>query len=226
MSESKLVESFAFIIGFMFISIILFMLDGYVLSVWLGINVVLAMVPFILISIAYRRFVKKEYTFDWIIIMLLIVFVFFLPNTFYILTDMIHINSDDFYKLIEYGNAEYRDYIEPYILNFHIFISAVIGVFLGVKSLLIWDKMIITKIEDRYTRGVILVALLILSSIGIYIGRFLRFFSWEVLNPLKVIPEVLGSIDLFMFTFVVLFTITQYLLYYGYRLVFEKEPFK
>ncbi len=226
MSESRLVESFAFMIGFMFISIVLFMLDGYTLSIWLGINVVLAMVPFIIITLAYKRLVKREFTFDWITWVLLIVFIFFLPNTFYIMTDMIHINSSDFYRLIEYGNADYKDFIEPYILNFHIFISSIIGVFLGVKSLIIWDRIIKAKIEDRYSRGVFFVGLLMLSSLGIYIGRFLRFFSWEVLNPFKIIPEVLESADLFMFTFVILFTFMQYLLYYGYKLVVEQEPFK
>ncbi len=226
MTNTRITESFAFIFGYIVLSFVMFMIDTYPLSLWLGFNVALAVIPFIIINSLSDRLNKRENKFDIISWLLLIGFVFFLPNTFYVITDMIHINSDDFYHILQQSGTTYRDNIEAYMLIVHIFISAVIGVYLGVKSLIGYDRLAKLKIRDRYTRGVFFVGLLVLSSIGIYIGRFLRFFSWDVLNPFKIIPQVLESVDLFFMTFVLLFTIVQYLLFYGYKLVFEEEPFK
>lgn len=224
MKEYKFAESFAFMIGYFLLSIIIMMLSGAVLSVWLGFNVALAVIPFILIMFLSKRMEQKSYAFDTISVLVLVGFILFLPNTFYVITDMIHINSEDFYRNTS-GVIEYKDQIESYFLLFHIFVSAVIGVYLGIKSLILFDQIIANKTEDKKLKGMIFGSLLIVSSFGIYIGRFLRLFSWDVLNPVKLFNEIVSSFDLFMFTFVITFSIVQYLLYYGYKLVFEKEPF-
>ena len=120
MSESRIVESLAFMVGYFFVSIIMAMLNGYPLSIWLGINVALAIIPFVIISFVWMKYKQAEYKTEWWMWVLMAAFIFFLPNTFYIITDMIHIDQADFYTSIEYGTVEYLSAIEPYILIFHI----------------------------------------------------------------------------------------------------------
>lgn len=226
MSESRNVEALAFMFGYFMISFVLTFLNGYNLSLWLGINVVLAIIPFILMNNIFIRFKSNENNFDVLTWILLIVFILFLPNTFYVMTDIIHIDYTDFYRVVEGGSDIYYEVIEPYMLLVHVFVSAVIGVYLGVISLVKFNKILTIKISDRYTRGLFFVGVLMLSSVGIYIGRFLRYFSWDVINPFKLIPEIFDSISLFSISFVILFTIIQYLLYYGYKIVTEEKPFE
>lgn len=227
MSESRNVEAFGFMFGYFLLSVVVMFLNARELSLWLGINVALAVIPFILINNAFIRFNRNENKFDVFSIIMFVLFVFFLPNTFYMITDLIHIDFSEFYRVTDMGEViSYFDNLEGYILIIHLFISVVIGVYLGIKSLLVFDGMMKKVIRDKYTRGVLFVGLLVLSSFGIYIGRFLRFFSWDILLPWKLLPEIWESIDLFTFTFVILFTFTQYILFYGYKLVFEEEPFK
>ena len=225
MSESRNIESVAFMFGYMMLSVIFAIVFTYSMSIWLGINVALAIIPFIIINNIFIRFNRNENKFDWLCWILVVVFVLFLPNTFYIITDLIHLNSSDYFSISESG-TEYIYHIEAYMFLFHVFVSAIIGTYLGVKSLIKFNDILRIKVTDRYTRSVIFAGVLVLSSTGIYIGRFLRFFSWDVINPLKLLSEVFSSFDLFSITFILMFTGIQYILYYGYKIVFEEEPFK
>ena len=107
---------------------------------------------------------------------------------------------------------------------FHVVLTVAIGVYAGVKSMLRFGN-IFDKKYDNSTKGTALFVLVFLSSIGIYIGRFLRFFSWDILNPFRVINEFFQSFDVFALMFILLFIVIQFTLYFGYRYLYEKEPF-
>ena len=224
MRDYKTTEMILFPIGYFILSILFFIIDRNFISVWLGINVGLAVIPMILITLVYMRLEKNEFSFDWLAILLLIVFVFFFPNTFYVVTDLIHIDQDDYYTSTMTSSMEYMRSIEDYIFLFHVLITVAIGVYAGVKSMLRFS-VIFDKKYDTATKGTMLFVLIFLSSIGIYIGRFLRFFSWEILNPFRIINEFIQSFDVFTVMFIGLFIVIQFTLYFGYRYFYEKEPF-
>lgn len=225
MRDYKITEMVGFAFGYMVLSLIFLVVTTNFLSAWLGINVGLAIVPLILITLVYKRLESQEFSFDWKSIALLVAFVFFFPNTFYVITDMIHINQGDFYiTSISNGTVYQRD-IQEYLFLFHIVLTIAIGVYAGVKSLLRFNEIFIQKNILRATRITMLYVLMFLSSIGIYIGRFLRFFSWDILNPFKLMNEFLSSLDFFAILFVALFTVIQFTLYYGYRYLYESDPF-
>ena len=116
----------------------------------------------------------------------LLLFIGFLPNAPYILTDIIH-----FYDAIRAIDSVWT--ITLVILPIYlIFIS--IGWFAYVFSLLNVAKYLQKINLDRYI-SIAELSLHLLCAIGIYIGRFLRFNSWSLLaSPrdfLKTLPEEL-----------------------------------
>ena len=222
MREYKIGEMFFFAFGYMLLSIIFLFVTGNFISVWLGINVGLAIIPLALITLAYKRLESHEFSFDWISIVLMIAFVFFFPNTFYVVTDLIHIDQSQFYNDSTVGF--FRN-IEGYTFVFHVVLTLAIGSYSGVKSLLRFNEIFIQKDILKATRTLFMFVLVFLSSIGIYIGRFLRFFSWDIFNPFKLLQEFYSSLDFFFVLFVALFTVIQFTLYYGYRYFYESDPF-
>lgn len=227
MKNYNLTELSLFILGYMILSTTLTFFTGSLLSIWMGINVALAIVPMILITLAYKRLEKNEFAIDVISVLLIIVFIFFLPNTFYIITDFIHLDSGDFYveNIAYFSETTYREAIEPYALLIHILFSALIGIYMGVKSLMRFEDIFKQlKFEKKELRTVMNIVIL-LSAVGIYIGRFLRLFSWEMLNPIRVITMFTDSLSMFTLWFVLLFILVQWGLLLGYKLLIDKEPF-
>src|SRR4029453_11265280 len=101
----------------------------------------------------------------------------FLPNAPYILTDFIHLGR--------VGGAPLW------------FDTALIGTFaaaglaLGVGSLLVVHHVVEAR-AGRVVGWAVAVSSLVLSAIGIYLGRFLRFNSWDVVtDPHGLVPVVL-----------------------------------
>lgn len=119
-------------------------------------------------------------------------FIATLPNAPYILTDVIH-----FYDAVRSVNSAFG--ITLVILPIYIlFIGA--GWFAYVFSLINIDRYLDKYQLARYTNMVELVIHL-LCAIGIYIGRFLRFNSWDLVAApkqfLRVLPgELIGKFPL------------------------------
>ncbi len=116
----------------------------------------------------------------------LLVFLGFLPNAPYILTDIVH-----FYGAVRSLQSVWA--ITLVIVPIYIiFIS--IGWFAYVFSLLNVRKYLIKHQLDRYILSSELI-LHLLSAIGIYIGRFVRFNSWSLITApkefIRVLPEEL-----------------------------------
>jgi len=96
----------------------------------------------------------------------------FFPNAPYIFTDLIHLT---------------RGYFTHFWVDMMLILScALTGLVLGFVSLYLMQSVV----TQRFGRlaGWVFVALIVgLSSFGIYLGRFLRFNSWDVVaNPVKL----------------------------------------
>lgn len=93
----------------------------------------------------------------------------FLPNAPYILTDFVHLKRAG-------GAPSWFDI--GLIGSF-----AAIGLGLGLASLLVVHRVVEAR-AGRIVGWAIVVGSLVLSAVGIYLGRFPRFNSWDVLtNP-------------------------------------------
>lgn len=133
-------------------------------------NLILATIPYALSSYATVHFasLKKEFLgfilFNWLL---------FLPNSFYIITDLVHVVRST-------GNLFYFDLL--LISSF-----AVAGFFLGLLSLIQVENLFQKLNFKNKTTSAIIMLICFLNGFGIYIGRVLRFNSWDILgNPIEL----------------------------------------
>lgn len=145
-------------------------LTGTTSLVFLIWNLFLAWVPVLLMPVLHSpryQMVVKVCT--------IITIILFLPNTFYILTDFIHIAGYGFQKLYD---------------GVLLFIFALAGVVLGCVSLAGLHIFLRRSLSQKHA-GAIVTVILGLSSFAIYIGRYLRWNSWDVVvNPLGIVADV------------------------------------
>ncbi len=103
----------------------------------------------------------------------------FFPNSLYIFTDFIHLGKDP--AMIHYDIV-------------YVSVAAIAGLISGFASL----ELMHTYWNRHYHRtfGWILVGTIMLISLfGVYIGRFLRFNSWDILyEPMQLLREILSLI--------------------------------
>lgn len=148
--------------------------EYFVFMLW---NLLLAWIPFLIILLLKIYYKKINRFFKSLII---ITWLLFLPNTFYILTDFIHLRS-------KYDIGLWFDLIMIAAFVFS-------GMLLGFLSLDIFHK-IIDKTRFRKISWILIVSTIFLSSFGIYLGRFLRWNSWDILtNPGDLAGDVLQRI--------------------------------
>ncbi len=132
----------------------------------------------------------------------LLLFISFLPNAPYILTDIVH-----FYNAVRNISSVWG--ITLVIVPIYIIFTG-IGWFAYVFSLLNVGKYLAINQLDRYI-NITELSLHLLCAIGIYIGRFLRFNSWSLIAAprefLRVLPEeLIGKfpIVVMLITFVII----------------------
>jgi len=147
--------------------------DRYLSLVW---NLFLAWIPFMLAYLVYilswRRvlvyFVIPAFAFLWLI---------FFPNAPYIITDLQHLSQETTNVPLWY------DVIMLIWFSWT-------GLLLGVVSLNLMQE-IVKREFGRFLGWVFVFAAAGLSSAGIYIGRFIRLNSWDILQkPSAVASDI------------------------------------
>ena len=175
--------------------------SGSFLFIFLVWNIFLAWVPFT-ISYYLGRLVTGR---TWQQALLFIVWLLFFPNALYIITDLIHLQ-------IETSVPKWFDTIL-------LFLSSVIGLIMAFISLYRVEIFLAKRLHEKRIT-VIITAILFLGSFGVYLGRFLRWNSWDIIrDPLGLLSAV---IERFIFPFehlqtwgvTLLLTILFYLLYF------------
>ncbi len=152
-------------------------------SGWIVWNLFLAFIPLILSFWLFRRRQVARTPLWWAI---LLVFIAFLPNAPYLLTDIIH--------LIRAVRAGYSVWIITLIfIPLHLF-AILAGLEAYVISLLNQGHYLKRVGAQRFVLGAELLAHA-LCAIGIYLGRFKRFNSWDLLTqPSTVFVDALNQL--------------------------------
>ncbi len=165
----------------------------YTNLVW---NLFLAWIPFLLAYVVYvlswrgRRLyiVLPVFAFLWLI---------FYPNAPYILTDLQH---------LAYSSSDAPLWFDVILL---IWFSWT-GLLLGLVSLYLMHE-IVHRSFGRLAGWIFVFTVSGLSSVGLYMGRFARWNSWDILqNPSEVAMDILGWVvapSLRLLAFTALFTI-------------------
>ena len=141
----------------------------YLFLVW---NVFLAIIPYVItMYLNTKANLSKLKLGFWFLIWLA-----FLPNAPYIVTDLIHIRI---------GNDSLLWLDVLVVLSF-----ALTGLFLFYLSILGMQQLIASKFK-RIPIVTSTIAILFLCGFGVYLGRFLRYNSWEIIsNPQILISDV------------------------------------
>lgn len=128
---------------------------------------------------------------DWQELLIGLLWLFFLPNTFYIITDLIHLQSSGEVSLL-YDTAM----ITSFVIN---------GLILGYVSLYMVHKSAV-RLLGKWAHWLAHFVLL-LCSFAIYLGRYLRWNTWDVVvNPAGLVFDVSDRIinpSSYMHTFVI-----------------------
>lgn len=196
-----------FIIGIIMISFITFIITSNTFHLALIWNTFLAIIPL------FMLFLEKHINNSFLKIIIIIVWILFLPNSFYTLTDLIHIQSLDLYKVINYYEVINLHHINAWIELLNIFLVSTLGFWIGCINV----TLFVRRFHNRFLKIMSVFTLSFLCSIGIYMGRFLRFNSWDIINPFNIMKTFIDNINLFTIQFVVIMTMFIFiscLLYY------------
>ena len=138
-------------------------------------NIFLAFLPFLLsIILLWYKTNKKIKT--GVLVFGLIVWLFLFPNAPYLVTDFIHLGV--------------KSIVPLWYDALLIFSSAWLGMLLALYSLSNIEQLFLTRYSKRVASFLIMISILI-SSFGIYIGRFLRWNTWDiVIQPKHIIHDV------------------------------------
>lgn len=144
---------------------------SYVFLAW---NLFLAGIPYVIsnwlsgnLNVMKSRIKLFFLVFAWLL---------FMPNCFYILTDLFHLEN--------MGNGH------PWFDLTLILSFAWNGVLFGILSMRKMENLL-ANAKGRFISSILICIVMWLNAFGIYIGRFLRFNSWDViLNPFALFGEV------------------------------------
>ncbi len=138
-------------------------------------NLFLAWLPLVF-AYTLIQYLKKHLWFSWQAVVLSVLWLGFLPNSFYMLSDFIHL-----------GNVVRVD------LDFDVIMIAafaVAGLTLGFSSLYLIHRELIKRFAVIRAHMAI-VAILLLCGFAVYLGRDLRWNTWDILvNPAGVLFDV------------------------------------
>ncbi|MBU1142649.1 MAG: DUF1361 domain-containing protein [Firmicutes bacterium] len=205
--QNKKVHIFYFLTA---IYIAVSMILGFILNnglvIFLGWNIFLATLVFLFSELyVYLDKTKKRKIY---LLVILTLYVLFFPNTLYVLTDFIHLENYDFFA--DYPST-YVMMSSDWFVFMHITIGALYAAKLGISSIKKLEPYIFQSLK-KY-KYLILSALFLLSSLGIFIGRFLRFNSWQIFDVFSILNGVFTHIG-FAVTFIIIFFVLHWVSYF------------
>jgi len=136
----------------------------YAFLIW---NLFLAWIPFIIAYITYVASISRRWLYILIPFSAFLWLIFF-PNAPYILTDFQHLSN---------AGTDIPVWYDVILLIWFAFT----GLFLGMVSLFLMQEVVRREFGRWFGWGFVLVAAG-LTSIGVYVGRFLRWNSWDILE--------------------------------------------
>ncbi|MBX2829543.1 MAG: DUF1361 domain-containing protein [Flavobacteriaceae bacterium] len=139
----------------------------YLFLVW---NLFLAWIPFCISSYLLHKKVGRMGLLFGTGVWLL-----FLPNAPYILTDFVHLNHPNSHPVFD---------------GFMLVLFSITGIICYLYSLADMEQLWRRHFAEKWIRWILL-AIPFITGFGIYLGRFLRWNSWDILqNPIGLIQDI------------------------------------
>lgn len=139
----------------------------FLFLVW---NLFLATIPFIIsLTVASNKRLQTNKLFFFVFF---IVWLLFLPNSFYVITDLVHLRYSPL-NLLWFDS----------IMLFSFIITSLTA---GYYSVFEFRKVFLRYFSTKKT-SVLIVVIFFMCGFGIYLGRFLRWNSWDIINNPKTL---------------------------------------
>ena len=135
----------------------------------------------------------------------------FFPNALYIITDLIHLSELSSVPL----------WFDAALL----FCASFVGLLMAFASLRRAELFLMHRFSKRLVKQLLIPLLLFVSSFGVYLGRFERWNSWDVIsNPFALSAEIIHFIfspvaNYKVWAFTLIFTILYWFLYFSLKVL-------
>jgi uncharacterized membrane protein len=159
---------------------------------YLAPNLGLAFIP-LLLAIWLQSLLRRQAWKSPLPLIITLLLILFLPNSFYVVSDFIHLQEIPRIDIVQ-------DVVMLAQFSFT-------GLAFGFISLFILHQELLKRVSERIASTVI-ATLLLLSSFAIYLGRDLRWNSWDIaVQPFTLVSDVVRRL-LDPFAYPETFTIT------------------
>ncbi len=139
-------------------------------------NLFLSFLPLLFLFVFEKS--KKIY----LRILFFIIWLLFLPNSIYMVSDLIHL----------------RDVGPEWLLWFDgmmIFSYSVVGVFVSSYVLIRMKNILFSFRKNVRLQNLFIIIISILSSFGVYLGRYIRLNTWDIVaNPISFMENIFNII--------------------------------
>lgn len=137
---------------------------GYYYLVW---NLFLAWLPLAFVLILLK-ILEKDLWSSWPALGLTFLWLIFLPNSFYLLSDFVHLGdvtgANLMYGIVMFGSFAFD------------------GLVVGFASLLLVHRSLLARRHSPVLAWSLIVVVLALASWAIYLGRYMRLNSWDFIT--------------------------------------------
>jgi uncharacterized membrane protein len=170
-------ETHKWLAGSMLFSVLLVVIrvfyTGHLTFIFLNWNLFLAFIPYAISSLAEFNPLWVQHKGRFAI--LLAAWMLFIPNSFYIITDLFHLHISTV----------------PLWFDLALLLSfAWNGLLLGILSVRQIERLV-HSLWPKMPEMFFLFPIMCLNALGIYIGRYLRFNSWDMIsNPFELVGDI------------------------------------
>ncbi len=149
---------------------------GHTLMLGLAWNLFLAWVP-----LGFALIAKRFYANIAVSLFFSCLWLLFFPNAPYIITDLVH---------LQHLNQDIWWYD-----TLVVFLTALTGLLVGVYSIRVIHNLV-NQHFGKFTGWLIIISSMILAGFGIYLGRFSRLNSWDIVSqPVHLIQTCLHDLQ-------------------------------
>lgn len=185
----------------------MFYVTGKFIHIMLLWNIFLSYIPFYV----SKKLSKKK---SLRTLLLWIIWLLFIPNAFYMITDFVHIQQIGFIEVFSPYQSTWIKNITMWLELSNISICILTGIAFGVMSM-----EHIHDVLGRKLYRILLPIFAIINGFAIFMGRFLRLNSWDILHPMSLFQKLFSNLDAFAIEFTLLIAIFFLFVNVGYFLI-------
>lgn len=166
-------------------------ITGHGIHLMMAWNVLLAMLPLVFAYLSSYWFNRGKRVSG---IVFALLWLLFFPNAPYLVTDMLHVSGFAYAQQHPLLGTVYIQDVLAWARLLFIGLGIALGTTAGMLSLKAMHRLA-RRFWGKWIAWGCVGAVCLLSGYGIYIGRFLRFNSWDVLLPFSLIRRLMQDFD-------------------------------